>query len=68
MECMKEALRQTAIVGISCLITLIIWVGVRVLMARVNLQFSTLVNYLLVILLYTAIRLGIKNVWQTKSI
>ncbi len=66
MKSMKEALRQTAIVGISCLITLIIWVGVRVLMARVKLQFSTLANYLLVILLYTAIRLGIKNVWPAK--
>ena len=68
MQGMKEALRQTAIVGISCVITLFIWVGFRVLMVQTHLQFSSLVNYLLVILIYTAIRLGIKKIWSTKRV
>lgn len=68
MECMKEALRQTAIVGISCIITLIFWMAIRLLLNQANLQTSKLVDYLLVILIYTAIRLGIKKVWPAKPV
>jgi hypothetical protein len=58
---MKEAFRETAIVAISCVITLILWLAIRLLLNQVHLQTSKVVDYLLVILIYTAIRQGIKS-------
>jgi hypothetical protein len=58
---MKEAFRQTAIVAISCVITLILWLAIRLLLNQAHLQTSKVVDYLLVILVYTAIRQGIKS-------
>jgi nitrate reductase gamma subunit len=61
MEFMKEAFRQTAIVAISCVITLIVWLAIRLLLNQAHFQTSKIVDYILVILIYTAIRLGIKS-------
>jgi len=61
MKFMKEAFRETAIVAISCVITLILWLAIRLLLNQVHLQTSKVVDYLLVILIYTAIRQGIKS-------
>lgn len=63
MKFMKEAFRETAIVAISCVITLIVWLVIRLLLNLAHLQFSTVVNCLLVILIYTAIRQGIKSLF-----
>jgi len=68
MEYMKEAFRQTAIVAISCVITLIFWLAVRLLLNQTHLQLPKVVDYLLVILIYTAIRLSIKKMFTTKSV
>ena len=64
---MKEALRQTAIVGISCVITLIVWLAIRLLLDQAHLKISTVVDYLLVILIYTAIRLGVKSLLASRQ-
>lgn len=64
---MKEAFRQTAIVGISCVITIILWLGIRLLLQQAQIQTSKVTDYILVILIYTAIRLGIKSLLPAKQ-
>ena len=67
MESMKEAFRQTAIVGVSCVITIMLWLGIRLLLHQAQIQTSKVIDYILVILIYTAIRLGIKSLVVPKQ-
>ena len=66
MDFVKEALRQTAIVAVSTVMTLAVWLPLRLLLSQANVQIPKIGEYLLVILVYTAIRLGIKSRVRTK--
>jgi|GEM_PF-4966240 len=53
---MREVVRQLAVVGLSCVITLALWLGLRLLLQESHSGFSTSVTYLLVLVIYLIIR------------
>jgi len=53
---MREVVRQLVVVGLSCVITLVLWLGLRMLLLESHSGFSTSITYVLVLVIYLIIR------------
>lgn len=59
---MREVVRQLLVVGLSCVITLILWLGLRKILLESQSGISTSMTYVVVLVIYLIIRQAVEMV------